>query len=493
MSRNPPESGDRGSASGTEAAARTANPVLRELRRDAQEIFRSALDRVNPSEAVANALRFQDDSLVVSGRPLPMAPGNAVRVLAIGKGSLRMLEGALGVLRAASGLIVTHEGMSSPPTGFEVIRGSHPLPDEGSLMAGEAALRLVEGLRPGDLLLVLISGGASALFEASLVPLQDLRTAYSELLRSGLGIRDVNEVRKGLSQVKGGRLAERARARDATVVGLILSDIVGNPIDDIGSGPTALDSSRGERGKEILVAHRMWDSMPASVRRCLETAARERGAVRHPLPGVHNVIVGDNSLACRAARQEAERRSYAVHVLTTFMEGEARRVGPSLAFEALQWSPRARSVALIAGGETTVTVRGDGKGGRNQELALSTAEILDGHDAVLLACGTDGADGNTDAAGAVVDGETMTRARSLGISPKEFLQGNNSYDFFSALDDLIVTGPTGTNVADIVLVLVRRSSRRPERSIRSSRRRGTSGTQRSHPRGPPVRRPGGRR
>ena len=372
-----------------------------------------------------------------------------------------MSNGALRLLRPDSGLLVAQEIPSPPPSGFEVVRASHPLPDEGSLQAGEAAMRLVDRLGPGDLLLVLLSGGASALFEATSVPLDDLRTATVELLRSGLAIRDVNEVRKGLSKVKGGRLAERASARGATVVGLILSDIVGNPIDDIGSGPTAIHSSRGERAKVILERHRLWDSMPATVQGVLRLAAESR-EVRSSVPSgaVYNVIVADNGRACEAARQEAERRGYASHILTTAMEGEARQVGPVLVSQALRWNSAARSVAVIAGGETTVTVRGDGRGGRNQELALAVVEALEGIPAVLISCGTDGIDGNSDAAGAIVDGETIARARAKGLDPKSFLERNDSFAFFEALGDLIVTGPTGTNVGDVQIFLEDRSKRR---------------------------------
>jgi len=335
--------------------------VLRDLRRDAIAIFQRAVRRVDPERAVMEALHLDGDRLAVSGNRIPIDARRSIHILAIGKASMGMSRGALRLLRPDSGLLVAQEIPSPPPNGFQVVRASHPVPDEGSLKAGEAAMRLIDRLGPGDLLLVLLSGGASALFEATPVPLEDLRTATVELLRSGLGIRDVNEVRKGLSKVKGGRLAERASARGATMVGLILSDIVGNPIDDIGSGPTALHSSRGERAKSILERHRLWDSMPVTVQRLLRSAA-ESSEARTSVPSgaVYNVIVADNGQACDAAREEAERRGYASHVLTTAMEGEARHVGPVVVSQALRWNSAARSVAVIAGGETTVTVRGGG-------------------------------------------------------------------------------------------------------------------------------------
>src|SRR2546430_14469286 len=344
--------------------ARAMPSVLRDLRRDAIAIFRRAVRRARHERAGMDALHLDRDRLAVSGNRIPIDARHSIHILAIGKASMGMSRGALRLLRPDSGLLVAQEIPSPPPNGFQVVRASHPLPDKGSLKAGEAAMRLIDRLGPGDLLLVLLSGGASALFEATPVPLDDLRTATVELLRGGLGIRDVNEVRKGLSRVKGGRLAERASARGATVVGLILSDVVGNPIDDIGSGPTALHSSRGERAKSILERHRLWDSMPATVQRVLRSAA-ESPEVRSSAPSgaVYNVIVADNGQACEAAREEAERRGYASHVLTTAMEGEARHVGPVVVSPALRWNPAARSVAGIARGGSTVTGRGGRPGG----------------------------------------------------------------------------------------------------------------------------------
>src|SRR3989440_2893066 len=377
-------------------SSRAMPSVLRDLRRDAIAIFQRAVRRVDPERAVMEALHLDGDRLAVSGNRIPTDARRSIHILAIGKASMGMSRGALRLLRPDSVLLVAQEIPSPPPTGFQVVRASHPLPDEGSLKAGEAAMRLIDRLGPGDLLLVLLSGGASALFEATPVPLDDLRTATVELLRGGLGIRDVNEVRKGLSRVKGGRLAERASARGATVVGLILSDIVGNPIDDIGSGPTALYSSRGERAKSILERHRLWDSMPATVQRVLRSAAESR-KVRSSVPSgaVYNVIVADNERACEAAGEEAERRGYASHVLTTAMEGEARHVGPVVVSRALRWNSAARSVAVIARGGTTLTGRGGGPGGGKQEVAPSAAPLFEGRPAGLLARGPGGAGGNT--------------------------------------------------------------------------------------------------
>src|SRR3989454_1035687 len=368
----------------TVESTRATPSVLRDLRRDALAIFQRALERVDPERAVTEALHLDGDRLAVSGNRIPMDSRGSTHILAIGKASIGMSKGALRLLRPDSGLIVAQEIPSPPPRSFQVVRASHPLPDEGSLQAGEAAMRLIDRLEPGDLLLVLLSGGASALFEAASVPLRVLRSA-----------------------------AESREVRSSV-----------------------------------------------------------------PSGAVYNVILADNGRACNAARQEAKRRGYASHILTTAMEGEARHVGPLVVSQALRWNPAARSVAVIAGGETTVTVRGGGRGGRNQEFALSAAELLEGRPAVLLACGTDGADGNTEAAGAIVDGRTMARASALGLKPEEFLDNNDAYSFFRPLRDLVVTGPTGTNVADLVLFLAHRPG--PDRRERLSR---SSGQGRASPLG----------
>ena len=462
---------------------------LRRLRLDALSCIARGLDAVRPERVVKDVLRVRGSEIEVRGERFPFQ-ADSLHLLAVGKAAVPMALQAMRLLPVASGLVVTNQsGMTLGQDGVHLVVGSHPLPSEESLAAAREAIALVDRLRPNDLLLTLISGGASAMFEASPVALRDLRTCYAELLRSGLSIRDINEVRKGVSEVKGGRLAERALSRGGRVVTLILSDIIGDPIEDIGSGPTAPESSRGARAEEILRRANLWNTMPDSVRQRLAEASGGPGAWRDRSGRVHAFVAAGNDRACSAARGEAERRGYAARIWTTSLQGEAREVGPALVSDALRWNPAASSIGVIAGGETTVTVHGAGRGGRNQELALSAAESLEGQAAVLLSFGTDGADGDTDAAGAIVDGETMIRARALGLDPKQFLDENNSYAFFEALKDHLVTGPTGTNVADLIIVLSSRSAtsggRRVSRSVDTRER---SKNRRSRRRAPPVRR-----
>jgi glycerate 2-kinase len=423
-------------------------------------MLRDALEAVDPERVVAESVRFRNGFLVVRGRRF-RTHVTSLHLLAVGKAAGAMAKGLLRDVPVTSGLIVV--GRSAPGlagSGVRVQRASHPLPNEGSVRAGESALDLVDRLGAEDLLLVLLSGGASAMMEAGSIPLGDLREAYQVLLRSGLSIRDVNEVRKGISDIKGGRLAERASFRGARVVSLIISDIVGNPMDDIGSGPTAAASSRGQRAERILRQARLWDEMPRTVRHQLAAASGRTRRWRDTSGRVHAFVVGDNAQAVRGGVAEAKVRGYRCRILTTALQGEAREVGPWLVRKALAPTDGVRRRATIAGGETTVTVRGTGRGGRNQELALSAVSLLSGKRAVLLSCGTDGIDGTSEAAGAIVDGETLARAQSERLDPEDFLDRNDSDAFFKELGDQVVTGPTGTNVGDIQILLEDRSTRR---------------------------------
>jgi glycerate 2-kinase len=415
-------------------------------------ILDRALATVDGDAAVQRALSRDGSCLNLGGLRIPVS--GEVHLLAVGKAAVPMARAALRLVPVASGLIVTHRvGKESWDSRVRIMTSSHPLPDTSSLEAAREALALADRLRSEDLFLVLLSGGTSALLEESCLPLEDLRRCYAGLLRSGLDIRAQNEVRKGLSNVKGGRLAERAVARGARSVSLILSDIVGDPIEDIGSGPTAPSSSRGKGARTILQRSGLWETMPAEVRSTLDKVHEGPSRWQDSTGRVHAFIVANNEQACRAGTTEAEARQYRARFLPTRIQGEAREAGLRFVAQALAWDDGSARRALIAGGETTVTVRGNGRGGRNQELALSAVEVLQGKAAVLLSCGTDGIDGNTKAAGAIVDGLSYRRARQMGLDPIEYLERNDSHAFFQALEDLIITGSTGTNVADIQILL----------------------------------------
>ena len=304
-----------------------------------------------------------------------------------------------------------------------------------------------------DTLICLISGGGSALVTAPYVPLEDLQTLTSLLLSSGAPIHEINTLRRQLDRVKGGGLARAARSR---IISLILSDVIGNPLEAIASGPTAPDPTTKKDALTILKKYNLEGQVPDSIVAYLEADGLNlRYQEQTPVfQNVQNMIIGDNKLAAQAALEQAERGGFQVEILTNELQGEAREVGRELARRLRTESAvRDRPFCLIAGGETTVTLRGNGKGGRNQELALGAVEPLRGLEKVLLiALGTDGDDGPTDAAGAVVTGDTALRAEALGLEAADSLSRNDAYPFFDTLGDLLKAGPTGTNVNDLIFL-----------------------------------------
>jgi glycerate-2-kinase len=377
----------------------------------------------------------------------------------------RAAEQALGE-RIAGGLVVTAASGGGPPTRLariELCVAGHPLPDARGKDAASRMLALVRDAAAeaaaggGPELLFLLSGGASALLPAPPpgVTLRDEQLLTELLLSCGAEIAEVNAVRKHLSLLKGGRIA--VAAHPARVITLAVSDVIGGTLADIGSGPTVADPTTFAEARAVLLRRQLWRCVPASIRQHL--LAGEAGQVPETpkpgdarLAGEKALVVSDNAAALAGCAQEASARGMVARIVAGDLRGEAREVGRRLA----QLAVGARAPAcLIAGGETTVVVRGGGRGGRNQELALSAAIALDGARKVaLLSAGTDGIDGPTDAAGAIAMGDTIMRARAAGLDAARHLADNDAYPFFDRLGDLVRTGPTGTNVMDVQLVLV---------------------------------------
>jgi hydroxypyruvate reductase len=360
---------------------------------------------------------------------------------------------------------------SPPETGaIRIVEAGHPVPDAAGLAGAAEIATILSGLTPRDLVFVLISGGGSALLPLPVegVTLADTQALTSVLLRCGADITEINAIRKHCSRLQGGQLARLAAP--AQVVTLILSDVVGTPLDAIASGPTVPDRSTFADATAILRRYGILDQIPGSVRGQLLAGAA--GAIPDtPKPGdplferVINVVIGDNASAGRAAVAEARRLGFSSALLTTFLQGEAREVGRAVAGLvqgiACGQSDFAPPACLVLGGETTVTIRGQGSGGRNQELALAAAIALDSFplpdnmQAAVVSLGTDGTDGPTDAAGGIAWPDTVARGRALSLDARAALAENDSYPYLGALGDLIVTGPTGTNVNDLVMVIVR--------------------------------------
>ncbi len=445
--------------------AEEATRGLERLRLDARTILQLALEAVDPYAAVKAQLSREGDRLLVGRRAYDLASVDRVLVVGAGKAGGRMAAAVEDVVgdRIDAGLVNVKYGHTEPLARVAIREAGHPVPDEAGLEGARDMLGLVQRAGKDDLVLCLISGGGSSLLPLPCagVSLADKQEATRALLACGATIHEINAVRKHISLVKGGQLARAAAP--ARVATLVLSDVIGDDLDVIASGPTVPDRSTFAAAIQVVRRYGLEGRIPGSVLRHLEAGAR--GEVPEtPKPGdpafenVLNVVVAGNSLALAAAAREAARRGYRPLVLSSFVQGEAREVGRVFAAIAREIEasgrPVERPACVVAGGETTVVLRGGGVGGRCQELALSAAIDMEGLDGVvILAAGTDGTDGPTDAAGAIVDGGTVSRARGAGLSPRAYLAANDSYRFFEALGDLVVTGPTRTNVMDLFLVL----------------------------------------
>jgi glycerate 2-kinase len=437
------------------------------LHRDALAIFKAALKAADPMEATRRHVGLSESILQVGRKHYDLERYRRVLVLGAGKASARMaetLEKLLGS-RISQGLINTKYGHTARLKRIELHECGHPVPDAAGVDGSERIAALAAEATREDLVIVLISGGASALMPLPSDPitLEEKQETTRLLLACGATIQEINAVRKHISAIKGGQLARLAAP--ATVVALMLSDVIGDALDVIGSGPTAPDASTFSLAWQVIEKYELQDRIPGVVRHRLEAGLL--GEIDEtPKPGdacfrrVQNVIVGSNRLAVDAAARAARERGYRPVVLSTLIEGETRDIASmhaAILKEAIASGRPARPpVCFISGGETTVTIRGEGLGGRNQEFALACAIALEGiPGAAALSGGTDGTDGPTDAAGAIADGRTLERAQKLGLDAAEYLARNDSYHFFDALGDLIRTGPTGTNVMDIRLLLTR--------------------------------------
>ena len=439
---------------------------MRRERAEVLEILKAALETVDPGKLVERHVRLEDDKLIIGKRTYDLKGYKRILVVGGGKASAAMAQALEGILgeRISAGVVNTRYGYTAETELIELNEAGHPLPDERGLRGAEEMRELLEGAREGDLVICLLSGGGSALLPlpAAGIELEEEGQVTDLLLRSGATIAELNTVRKHLSAVKGGQLARLAYP--AEVVALILSDVVGDPLETIASGPTAPDPTTFAEAQEILRRYGLWDRIPSSVREHI--ARGVAGEVPEtPKPGdpvfshIYNFIIGSNRLALEAARHKAEELGFNTLLLSSFVEGEAREVGKLLAAIAKEvdhsGNPLSKRAMIIAGGETTVTVRGRGKGGRNQELALSAAIAIAGLENVVIASlATDGTDGPTEAAGGLVDGHTADRAWALGLEPSSYLEDNDAYNLLKRTGDLIITGPTNTNVNDLMLIAV---------------------------------------
>jgi len=413
------------------------------VRKHALQIFRAALQASDPYAAVLRHLTFDGRTLIAGRRRYRMADFDRIQIIGAGKASAAMARAVEHLLgrRIKGGIVNVPDGTASKLRRIELNPAGHPIPDERGVQGAQRILEIARDAGPRDLLICVISGGASALMPAPSPPLTlaAKQEITRKLLNAGATIHELNTVRKHLSMIKGGQLA--AAASPACVLSLILSDVIGDDLDVIGSGPTVGDSSNVEQAESVL--RKFGISVPSDV--LLETPK---------VAEVQNLIVGSNRLAMDAAAKRAKELGYRTLVLSSSIDGETReiaRMHAAIVKEILTAGrPLCRPACLLSGGETTVTVRGKGLGGRNQEFVLAAAIALQGFGPVtMFSAGTDGLDGPTDAAGAIADETTPTQ------NAREFLDNNDSYHFFEKLDALVKTGPTGTNVMDVRILLAR--------------------------------------
>ena len=436
------------------------------LRNDARCIFDAAVRSVDPAAAVQRHVVRMGSSLEIGGIPCDLDRFDRVCVVGAGKAGAMMagaMESILGD-RLAGGVVNVKYGHSTPLRRVELIEADHPIPDAAGVNGTEKIVGLLEQLDERDLVFCLLSGGGSALLPLPVdgVTLEEKQVVTGRLLQCGATINEINTVRKHISRVKGGQLARLASP--ARLVTLVLSDVIGDPLDIIASGPTVPDESTYSDCKSIMKKYGLGDELPPSVIRHLDAGAKGTEP-ETPVPGdpvfdhTQTALVANNRQALDAARTEARKRGYNPLVLSSSIDGETREVARVYAAMAREiechGDPVRRPACVISGGETTVTLKGGGKGGRNQEFVLAAVAGIEGLErTVVFSAGTDGTDGPTDAAGAVADGQTLARAAEKGLDAEASLDDNDAYRFFEPLGDLVITGPTHTNVMDLRLLLV---------------------------------------
>lgn len=451
----------------TEELLKNAESNLdRKAREIAINALNAALETADPKSIIKSKVKLKGNTLKVESLSFNLDKFKCVLVVGGGKACGSMAEALEEILddRIKEGAVnVPYASPSYHTRRVKLQRASHPIPDLSGVEGVAKMLNLVSHTKENDLIICLLSGGGSSLMPQPLkgISLEDKRMVTDALLKSGATINEINTVRKHISGFKGGWLAKKAYP--ATVMNLILSDVVGDPLDSIASGPTVPDPTTFQDAIEVLKRYRLWSEAPSSVKRVLlggkkglipETPKADDKAFKK----VHNIVIGNTLTASFAAYSNVKNAGLNALLLSSRLEGQARDVGTVLASIAKEvvasGNPVPKPAGIIVGGETTVTVVGRGKGGRNQEIALGAALKIGNMDGLVVASiSTDGVDGPTDAAGAIADGKTLVRANKLQLDPRRFLAGNDSYTFFSKLEDLIFTGSTGTNVCDVAVIV----------------------------------------
>ena len=443
-----------------------SDSLLKKMRQDACEIFQAGIEAVDPVAAITKNVQLENDKLTIGDNHWDLSKISRLFIVGAGKASAAMAAAMEEILkdRITSGCVIVKYGHGANLSRISLVEAGHPIPDRQGQEGARQIRELCEKAGETDLVVCLISGGGSALMPEPSpgLSLADKQLTSQILLACGASIHEINTLRKHLSRVKGGHLA--LSAYPAQTIALVLSDVVGDDLDIIASGPTVPDPSTFLDCLQIITKYRLKDKLPSAVNQHLDAGVAgqvmETPKVDHPAFGLaDHIIIGNNLQALVAAQTQAESLGYQVVMLSSQLTGETRDVAEFHAAILKEISqsghPAKPPACLLSGGETTVTLQGKGKGGRNQEFVLTCIPILkDLAPLVCLSVGTDGTDGPTDAAGAIMDHTTLKRATAKGLDPSLFLANNDSYHFFQALDDLIIIGPTRTNVMDIRVGLV---------------------------------------
>ncbi len=440
-------------------------PTTSQRREHITEIITAAIAAVEPANCVRRVVSLQDDTLRLRDRRYDLNQIERIMVLGAGKGSAAMAAGLEEVLgsRVSGGRVTVKYGHTQPLERVEVGEAGHPVPDAAGVSEAERALRIAAEAGANDLVFCLISGGGSALWPAPTdgITLDEKQATTRLLLGCGASIDEINAVRKHISSIKGGQLCKAVAP--AQLIGLMLSDVIGDRLDVIASGPTSPDDHQFTDAWGILEKYRLQNKVPSSVREYIERgmggAVAETPKRDDPVfQRVQNVVVGSNAAALQAASETATSRGYNTRIVTSERSGDTSDLAREVTETIAQYKGKTSPTCLLWGGETTVVLCDNpGEGGRNQQLALAVAQAIDGRDdATFASVGTDGTDGPTDAAGGIVDGGTVSRAKDQNLDPSDHLKRNDAYPLLKACDDLVVTGPTNTNVMDVQVLLLGR-------------------------------------
>ncbi len=427
---------------------------LKKIRKDILDIFTSAINSVDPYHIIKS--KFYKNKIIIDSKIINLTEFENIYLVGFGKASVGMAQSVCDSVDIKKGVVITNDSnIKVKSKSILTLVGSHPIPNTKNIENTNKILDILKNCNKKDLLIVLVSGGGSALLCKPRVNIVDYQKTIDTLLKSGANINEINTIRKHLSMVKGGQLISNIKCK---AISFIISDITGDPLEFIASGPTYPDSTTYKDAKIIFEKYNLWNKIPYTIKKVIKHGIQgkipETIKKNNPIfNNINNFLVANNEIACKAAEKKAKSLGYKSVLLTTLLSGEAKKKGKFLVRKVEKLHKNSKKIVFISGGETTVKIIGNGKGGRNLEMVLSGVKELTNKDIVFASLTTDGIDGNCDAAGAIADGLTYIKAQKKELEPKKFLNENNSYEFFKNLGDLLITKKTGTNVMDIQVLI----------------------------------------